>query len=157
MSAAEVIERALSAARSAGADAVDAVLVESDSHEARVRADEIEFVKQARERCLGIRALVRGSDAEGRDGMRVAITSTSDLTPHAVDKMAGETVALARATAVDPGAGLPDEASAEELPDLALLDPDDRNASVEARIEDARRAEAAARTADERIHNSEGA
>jgi PmbA protein len=88
--------------------------------------------------------------------MRVAITSTCDLSPAAVDKMAAETVALANTTAVDPGAGLPEEELAGELPDLDLLDPGDRNVSVEARIEDARRAESAARAADTRIHNSEG-
>ena len=156
MSAAEVIERALARARAAGADAVDAVLVESNSHEARVRGEEIEFVKQARERCLGIRALVRGKAEDGSTGMRVAITSTSDLTPSAVDEMAAETVELARATAVDPGAGLPMEAFAVELPDLDLYDESDENVSVEARIEDARRAELAARATDPRIHNSEG-
>ena len=53
----EVIERALDQARRAGADAADAVLVESDALEARVRDREIEFVTQAREHTLGIRAL----------------------------------------------------------------------------------------------------
>lgn len=156
MSAEQIIDRSLARARACGADAVDAVLVESNSHEVRVRASEIEFVKQAHERCLGIRALLRGQSEDGSPGMRVAITSTSDFTPHALDKLAEETVALARATAVDPGAGLPDEAFATELPDLDLLDPSDRNVSVEARIEDARRAETAARESDPRIHNSEG-
>jgi PmbA protein len=156
MSAEDTIERALAQARAAGADAVDAVWVESDSHEARVRGEEIEFVKQAHERCLGIRALVRGDAPDGSPGLRVAITSTSDFTPHAVDKMASETVALARATAVDPSAGLPEEAFATELPDLDLFDEDDRNVSVEARIDDARAAETAARESDPRIHNSEG-
>ena len=69
----QAVERALERARRAGADAADALLVESDSMEARVRGDEIDFVKQARERTLGIRALVRGPA-----GMRSALTSTSD-------------------------------------------------------------------------------
>ena len=55
---AEIAERALERTRAAGADAADTVLVEGDSLEARVRGDEIDFVKQARERTLGIRALV---------------------------------------------------------------------------------------------------
>ena len=78
----DIVERALDRARRAGADAADALLVESDSMEARVRGDEIDFVKQARERTLGIRALVRGSD-----GTRSALTSTSDLSAAAVDRM----------------------------------------------------------------------
>ena len=55
----ESVQRALDRVREAGADAADAVLVESDNLEARVRGEEIDFVKQARERILGIRALVR--------------------------------------------------------------------------------------------------
>ena len=59
----DVAARALERVRSAGADAADVLLVESDAVEARVRADEIDFVKQARERTLGMRALVGGSAA----------------------------------------------------------------------------------------------
>jgi PmbA protein len=70
--------------------------------------------------------------------------------------MAAETVALARATAADPHAGLPEEPFATDWPDLALSDPGDRNVHIEARIEDARRAEQAARAHDPRIVNSEG-
>ena len=54
------IERAIDRARRAGASAVDAVLIESDSVEARVRDTEIDFVTQAQQRILGIRALVAG-------------------------------------------------------------------------------------------------
>jgi PmbA protein len=89
----EVAARALERARAAGADAADALLVESDSVEARVRGEEIEFVKQARERCLGIRAMVAGGD-----GLRTAITSTSDLDLDAVTRMAAETVEIGRAS-----------------------------------------------------------
>jgi PmbA protein len=146
-----IVERALERVQSAGADAADALLVENDAIEARVRGTEIDFVKQAREHTLGIRALVRGGG-----GLRSALGSTSDLGPAAVDRMAQETVALARATAEDPAAGLPEEDFARDLPDLALFDPRDRDASVEDRIAEARRAEAAAREADPRIVNSEG-
>ena len=145
------VERAIDRARRAGASAVDAILIESDSLEARVRAAEIDFVTQARQRTLGIRALVASEQ-----GTRSANTSTSDLSPEAVDRMAAETVTLARATAADPTAGLPDEPFAAEIPDLALFDPADRDVDVEMRIQDARAAEAAARGADPRIENSEG-
>jgi PmbA protein len=145
------VERAIDRARRAGATAVDAVLIESDSVEARVRAEEIDFVTQARERVLGIRALVASEQ-----GARSASTSTSDLSPEAVDKMAADTAALARATAPDPTASLPEEPFASDLVDLALFDPADRDVDVEMRIQDARTAEAAARAADPRIENSEG-
>ena len=147
----ETVQRALARAKRAGAHAADAVLVESDSVETRVRGEEIEFVKQARERALGIRAFVKGPD-----GLRSAITSTSDLTSDAVDRLADDTVTLAGATAEDPHAGLPDESFATDLPDLALLDPDDLGVSLEERIDEARRAERTARDVDPRITNSEG-
>jgi len=147
----DVVERALARTRKAGAAAADALLVESDSVEARVRGDEIDFVKQARERALGIRALVKGDG-----GLRSAVTSTSDLSPEAVERMADETVSLARATAEDPAAGLPEEPFARDWPDLALADPSDREVAVEERIAAARTAEQAARAADPRISNSEG-
>jgi len=147
----DTVERAIDRTRRAGASAVDAILIESDSVEARVRAEEIEFVTQAQQRILGIRALVAG-----KHGARSANTSTSDLSPEAVDRMAAETAVLAKATAEDPTAGLPDEPFATEIPDLALFDPADRDVDVKIRIEDARAAEAAARGADPRIDNSEG-
>ncbi|MCA9509387.1 MAG: hypothetical protein KC560_01695, partial [Myxococcales bacterium] len=57
--AAEIAARAIARARAAGAAACDVVLVASRSSEARVRDREIDFVKQARERGLGSRVLVR--------------------------------------------------------------------------------------------------
>jgi PmbA protein len=149
----DVAQRALAAARAAGADQVDTVLVESDSLEARVRDETVDFVKQARERTLGIRVLVAG---EG--GMRSAITSTSDFAPDAVDRLAAETVTLARATAPDPTAGLPEGGFATDVEslDLELAHPEDREVEADVRIDAARRAEAAARACDPLITNSEG-
>jgi PmbA protein len=146
-----IVEHALEAAKRAGASQADVLLVESDDREVRVRGEEIEFVKQAQERGLGIRTLV-----EGRGGLQTAIVSTSDLEAAAIERMAEEAVALAQATAPDPIAGIPEAGFATEIPDLALFDPIDRNVSLEARIDDAKRAEAAAREADSRIDNSEG-
>jgi PmbA protein len=144
---------ALEAVRAAGADASDVVVVESDSLETRVRGEEIDFVKQARERALGIRALMRGAG-----GARSAITSTCDLAEDAIRTMARETVELARATAEDPAAGLPEDgfADSEALPELVLIDPADRESGIDARIDAAKRAERAARETDPRITNSEG-
>jgi PmbA protein len=147
----ETLRRVLARAERAGAHAADALLVESDSIETRVRVEEIDFVKQARERVLGIRAFVKGAG-----GLRSAITSTSDLAPESLDRLAEDTVALAAATAEDPYAGLPEERFATDLPDLALLDPNDRDVPLEEQIDRARRAERSARSVDSRITNSEG-
>ncbi len=145
------IEHALSAARSAGAAAADVVIVESDGTDVRVRGEEIDFVTQARERTLGIRAFCASAK-----GLRSAIASTSDLDPETVERMAKEAVALAQATAADPAAGLPEGGFEATPPDLGLLDPADRETGIEAYVTDARRAERAARATDARITNSEG-
>jgi PmbA protein len=151
LSGTETVRRALDRALKAGAHSGDAVLVEGDGIEARVRGDEVEHVKQARERTLGIRVFV-----EGPGGLRQAITSTSDLDPKAVDRMAEETVALARNTAVDAHAGLPADGFATDLPDLGLIDETDRGIAVADHIGWARAAEQAARAVDPRIVNSDG-
>lgn len=147
----EAVGLALERAKAAGAQSADTLCVESDRVEVRVRGEEIDFVTQARERTLGIRAFVAGPS-----GLRVAITSTSDLAADAVARLAEDAVALARATAEDPAAGLAPDPAEAPWPDLALLDPGDRGVSVDARIHEARRAEAAAREVDPRIANSEG-
>jgi PmbA protein len=146
-----LVQEALARARRRGAAAADGMLVEEESREARVRGDEIDTVKQARSRTLGLRCFVR---APG--GLRVALTSTTDLAPAAVERLVDETVELAGATAPDPSAGLPDGGFAADAPELGLGAAGDRAAPLEARIEDARRAEAAARAVDARVVNSEG-
>ncbi len=148
----EVVANAMAALRRADPNAAgDCLLVVGDSLEARVRGDEIDFVTQARSSTLGIRALLRSPG-----GTRSAVTSTSDLAPEAVLRMAFESVALARETAPDPMAGLPEGGFAAELPELELCDPRDREVPIEARIAAAREAECAARALDPRISNSEG-
>ena len=145
------LELALARATAGGAASADAVLVRSEVLEARVRGREIDFVKQAREQTLGLRSFVEGSG-----GLRCAITSTSDLRDETVSRIAEECVALARATAPDPVAGLPQQGFAHEILDLALFAPGEHPVAVEERIQSARQAEAAARAADPRITNSEG-
>jgi len=147
----DVVRSALERVRAAGADSADAVLVQGNSFESRVRDREIDFVKQSRDRTLGLRVLLRGAK-----GASSALGSTSDLSADAIERMASETVALARATAQDPHAGLPEGGFAEDAPDLGLFDDADRNVDIEHRIAEARRAEAAARKTDPRITNSEG-
>jgi PmbA protein len=147
----EIVKGALGRARRRGASAADAVLVASDARDVRVRGAEIDHVTQARSRVLGIRAFVRAPA-----GLRVAHGSTTDLSADAVARVVDDAVELAGATAPDPCAGLPDGGFATDLPDLALAAHEDRGVPLEARIDDARRAEAAARALDPRITNSEG-
>jgi PmbA protein len=145
------VRHAVEAARRAGADAADAIQLVSDSVEARVRGDEIDYVKQSREHALGLRAFVRGAR-----GLATALVSTSDLSRAAIEGLAADAVALARATAQDPDAGLPEGGFAAGWPELELLDPADRAVPLERQLAEAREAEAAARAVDPRIVNSEG-
>jgi PmbA protein len=145
------VRHAVAAALRAGADAADALQAVSDSFEARVRGDEVDYVKQARERALGLRTLVKGAR-----GFSTALVSTSDLAPAAIEQLAADAVALARATAADADAGLPSEGFAAAWPDLGLLEPADREVSIEHQLAQARAAERAARAVDPRIVNSEG-
>jgi PmbA protein len=148
---AALVRDALARAKERGACAADAVLAESEARETRVRVEEIEIVKQERSRTLGVRAFVRAPN-----GLRVAVGSTTDLAPATVARLVDDTVELAHATAPDPDAGLPAGGFASDAPALGLVDPADREVPLEARIADARRAEAAARGVDARITNSSG-
>jgi PmbA protein len=148
----DALQLALERARAAGAHEADAVFAEADSLEVRVRGKEVDTVAQARERTLGLRVF-----AEGPGGLRSAVTSSSDLSQSAVARLAEDSVAIARATAPDPNAGLPAGGFARELPDLALFDPADRALATADWIALAQRAEDAARSFDPRITNSEGA
>ncbi|MFM8410064.1 MAG: PmbA/TldA family metallopeptidase, partial [Alphaproteobacteria bacterium] len=110
-----LVERAIEAARRAGATDCDAVFVEGESSSSSVRLREVENVVLSRERRLGLRCFV---------DHRSAAASTADLDPGAVDRFAADVVAMARVVAPDPVSGLPDASLlAGELPDLALDDP----------------------------------
>ncbi|HLK11847.1 MAG TPA: metallopeptidase TldD-related protein [Candidatus Binatia bacterium] len=141
----DLVERA----RAAGARAADAVVGESDGLHVGVRLGEVEKLRRARERRAGLRVFV---------GDSTAIVSTSDLSPAALAELAGDACALARATAPDPHAGLPDPADlAAEPPDLGLYDPAVERLEPPEALARARAAEDAARAAAAEITNSEGA
>jgi PmbA protein len=146
-----VVEVTLQKLRAAGAVAGDCMLIEGDSLDVRVRGEEIDHVTQSREKSLGVRAFVQG-DA----GLQQAMSSSADLGDEAIDRLIEHTLALARLTAGDPCAGLPDEPPEQTRVDLALFDPADQPAKAEDHIESARRLERAARAVDPRISNSEG-
>lgn len=139
----------LAAARSEGATAGDVVVVDAESFSTVVRLGQVEQVKQARERTLSLRLFV---------GRRSASTSTADLSRASLARLVADTLAMARATAEDPAAGLPDEGPERVEEDgLGLWDDAVATLPVESRIALARDAEAAALAADRRITNSEGA
>jgi PmbA protein len=132
-----------------GATAADGYLVEERHFSASVRLGETETVTHAQDQRLSLRVFV---------GRASAAASTSDLTRESLGRVVDEATALARVTAEDPCAGLPDpEALITDLPALDLEDTEADDPGPEAKIALAREAEAAALASDPRITNSEGA
>ena len=137
----------LKKARAAGADAADVIVAEGTVFSVTVRNREVETLKEAGSKALGLRVFV---------GRRTASSHTSDFSWPALHRLAEETVGMARATGEDPAAGLPDEMVPPEDLDLALHDPSPAALPTEERIERARRAEAVALETPG-ITNSQGA
>jgi PmbA protein len=143
----ELAHDLLKTARSAGADGADLLIGEGTEFSVTVRKGEIETLKDAGSKALGLRVFV---------GRRTASTYTSDFSGAALDTLVRETVAMARVTGEDPAAGLPEETPSAEEIDLGLHDPSVAAFPPAERIERARRAEAAA-LAVPGITNSQGA
>lgn len=126
---------------------------QGDEFSTTVRMGEVETLKESGSRGIGLRVLV-----EAENGYRVASTSSSDFTPDGIEYLVQGAVGLARVTSVDPFAGLAEASEFGKLSgDLRLYYEDVYSLPIEERIGWARRAEAAAMSADTRIVNSDGA
>ena len=134
---AELTRSLLDAAKTAGADAADAMAVESASLSVDVRHGALEQAERSESTDIGLRVFV---------GRKVAVVSASDLSPRTMAEMAARAVAMAREAPEDPHAGLADPDQLARDWDLAALELEDPSAepSPEALQEDAVRAEAAA-------------
>ncbi|WP_439544836.1 TldD/PmbA family protein [Sandarakinorhabdus sp.] len=109
------LDAALAAARTAGADAADAMYVGDGATSVSVRLGKLEDIGRAEGEEVGIRVFV---------GRRSASVSSSDLTIAALREAAERAVAMARLAPEDPYAGLaPEELLARgALPDLDIHD-----------------------------------
>jgi PmbA protein len=145
-----LLAEVLELARRRGATAADALFVQARSREVRVRLGETEQVKESRSKGLGLRVFV---------GSRSATTSSSDLGPAALLALVERSLSAARLTAEDPVSGLPEAELFADAPpgDLDLYDGALENFDAQTAIATAVRCEDAARAADPRIINSEGA
>jgi len=142
---ADVLRRA----QARGATAADGFLIDEQHFSASVRLGQVDTVKHSREQRLSLRVFA---------GRASAAASTSDLSRDSLERVVDEATALARVTAEDPHAGLPDPAGLiATVPDLELEEQGGEDLAPEAKIELARQAEAAALQSDPRITNSEGA
>lgn len=145
---AEIARRALAAAKSSGASDAEVEVSAAVGQSVTVRRGEVETVEYNRDKGLSITVFF---------GARRGNASTSDLLPEAIDRTVEAACAIARHTAEDDAAGLPDEDRLLKgpFPDLDLFHP--WSLTVEESIEVARRTEAAALRVDKRITNTEGA
>lgn len=145
----ELVDFALDHARRLGATDAGAEASEGCGLSVSVRKGELETVERNRDKSLGITVYV---------GSRRGNASTSDFSRAAIERTVQAAYDIARFTAQDPVAGLPepdDVARPEEQPDLDLFHPWDITSEQAAEI--ALRCERAAFDTDRRITNSEGA
>ena len=145
----DIAQAAVARALALGASDAEAGAAEGDEFSASVRMREVENLKQAGSRGVGIRVLV---------GQRSGSSRTSDLTPAGIEAMVRSALDLAAITTEDPHAGLPQpEELGQITTDLRLHDPSIALMETEWKISQALRAEETALSADPRIQNSEGA
>jgi PmbA protein len=145
---AAVARRSLEVARARGASDAEVEVSAAVGQSVTVRRGEVETVEYNRDKGMGITVYF---------GQRRGNASTSDLSAEAVERTVEAASAIARHTAEDDAAGLPeaDRLFRGQAPELDLFHP--WGLTVEQAIELARRTEAAALAVDKRITNSEGA
>jgi len=116
----------------------------------KVRLGAVELIEEASHRGIGMRVIQKG---------RVALTSTSDLTPKGLDQFLDDALELVAISQEDPFAGPADPKLIHHgaLPDLDLFDPACGEIGAEEAEKRAIAGERAAREFDKRITNSEGA
>ena len=142
--ATDVVKQAMKA----GASDAEVVIREGDEFSVNVRMGQVETLKESGSRALGLRVF---------RGKRSASASTSDLTADGIRQLVEGAMALSAVTEEDPFVGLPETVEFGSVKDdLHLFFEDVYSLPGQARIEWARRAEAAAMAADPRITNSDG-
>jgi PmbA protein len=145
----QLIDDALGFARRLGASDAAAEVSEGAGLSVSVRKGEVETVERNRDKSLGITVYL---------GQRRGNASTSDFSRAALEQTVRAAYDIARFTAEDPAAGLPDAADlatpAEAARDLDLYHPWAIDAAGAVQI--ALRCEAAAFATDRRITNSDG-
>ena len=146
----QMVQDTLAIAKSMGASDAGVEVSEGVGLSVSVRKGELENVERNRDKSLGVSVYL---------GQRRGNASTSDFSSAAVKQTVQAAYDIARFTAEDPMAGLPDAedlASAKDVArDLDLFHPWAIDAAQAAEL--ARRCEAASLATSKRITNSEGA
>ena len=142
-----LVDSALKHAKKIGATDAGAEASEGCGLSVSVRKGELETVERNRDKSLGVTVYV---------GHRRGNASTSDFSEAAIQQTVQAAFDIARFTAEDPTAGLPDEDDiAKVQPELDLFHPWSINSEEAAKL--ALACEAAALQTSRRITNSEGA
>ena len=146
----QIVEDALSYAKQLGASDAGVEVSEGVGLSVSVRKGEVENVERNRDKSIGVSVYI---------GQRRGNASTSDFSRAALEQTVRAAYDIARFTAEDPAAGLPDEENlargADAERDLDLYHP--WAIDAHGAVEIARRCEGAALAVDRRITNSEGA
>jgi PmbA protein len=141
-----LLEGLIDKAKRAGADAADALILESRALSHARRLGEVERIEGEESRDLGLRVLI---------GRRQANASSTDFGTAALDELVERAVSMAKNVPEDPYCGLaPAELLAGERPEIDICDPVEPDTQV--LIDRARACEDAAR-AVAGVTNSEGA
>jgi PmbA protein len=147
----ELARFVLDAAKRAGASGCDCDVSEGHGLTVTVRKGKADVIEHNRDRSAGV-SIYMGD----RPRVRRGHASTSDFSRAALEQTVAAAAAIARYTAEDDAAGLPEaQLLAKAQPDLDLYHP--WPIGTEEAIELARRCEAAAFAASKKIRNSEGA
>lgn len=144
---ARVVERA----KKAGADVAEAVVGEGSHLSAKVRLGEPELLEEAGSRSVGVRVFC---------GQQVAVSTSSDLSDAGIARLVEDAVELARLSERDAFAGPPDPSLLSKPSEHAALDLYDADMDAidgASALAHALAGEKAARDADPRVTNSEGA
>ncbi len=142
----DLLDSLLKKAKAAGADAADAVYIESVSLAVAQRLGMAEKLERSESMDVGLRVF---------SGKSQAIVSSSDTAPDSLDELVERAVAMSKSVPEDPYCGIADpDQLATEIVEIDAFDPTEPDA--ETLIDWANRAEAAARAVDG-VTNSEGA
>ena len=142
----DIIEKALSAAKQAGADGADVSFIKGGGLDVQVRLGKVESAERAEDYQIGMRVFV---------GQKSATISSGQLDDENITKLAERAVAMAKHAPEDPYARLATaEEQAKSFPDIELFD--DTSYSTEQLTEIALACEEAA-LSQAGISNSDGA
>ncbi|MBH9552911.1 metalloprotease PmbA [Inhella gelatinilytica] len=144
----DLVDRTLAHAKRLGASDAAAEVSEGTGLSVSVRLGKLENVERNRDKSLGVTVYL---------GQRRGHASTSDFSNRALTDTVQAAYDIARFTAEDPAAGLPDATDLflGPAPDLDLFHPWDLSAEMACEL--GLRCEAAALGLDRRVTNSEGA